>query len=426
MSDARDFSHIVRCFTVIPVSFLSGPKCPDGRGYASACHPVLVISPARRTAFQILRRVEEEHAFASDALAAASNRLAEKDAALAEEITFGVLRHQAQLDTLIGLFSGKRVERLDHEVTIALRMGIYQMRYLDRIPSYAAVGESVELVKVAGKRSAGSFVNAVLRKVNRDPVQWPTRAVRLSMPEWLLSAWDLEYGEENATRMAAAALRPPESFLRTGSTREGLQLEPAEIPGSFRVTGGSTRGVRLQDIGSQSVVPLLELEAGMRFLDLCAAPGNKTAQALESGVAAIACDLHLHRLRQVTGCERVVLDGAQGLPFRGQFDRVLVDAPCSGTGTLARNPEIKWRLQPQDLPNLHAKQVQILKNALTAVQPGGRLVYSTCSLERQENEDVIAEVAEDAGHRFHVRSMSHRLPGVQPGDGFFAAVIDIP
>ncbi len=145
---------------------------------------------------------------------------------------------------------------------------------------------------------------------------------------------------------------------------------------------GDITGLRIQDIGSQSVVPLLDLHAGQTFLDVCAAPGNKTAQALESGVLGIACDLHWHRLQTVNGCARVVIDATSGIPFSSRFDRILVDAPCSGTGTLGRNPEIRWRLRPDDLEELHRKQVQILRNGLACLVRGGRLVYSTCSLVR--------------------------------------------
>jgi 16S rRNA (cytosine967-C5)-methyltransferase len=185
------------------------------------------------------------------------------------------------------------------------------------------------------------------------------------------------------------------------------------------VVEGDTSGLRIQDIGSQSIVPLLELQPEQTFLDLCAAPGNKTAQALESGVRAVACDIHLSRLEHMTdlGCALVTLDATLPLPFTARFDRILVDAPCSGTGTLGRNPEIKWRLRPSDLPDLHQKQLKLLRNAVERLAPGGRLVYSTCSLEREENEAV----AEESGAR--IERLWQRIPGLQPGDGFFAAVL---
>jgi 16S rRNA (cytosine967-C5)-methyltransferase len=187
------------------------------------------------------------------------------------------------------------------------------------------------------------------------------------------------------------------------------------------VLSGSTAGLRMQDIGSQTVVPLLDLRPGVTFLDLCAAPGIKTAQALETpGVRAIACDLYAHRLRHVSGCARVSLDATQPLPFRREFDRVLVDAPCSGTGTLGRNPEIRWKLRPEDLEDLHDRQAAILRRALDHLKPGGRLVYATCSLERRENEDVVSAVGA------HVVHTHRRIPGIDAGDGFYAAVIELP
>ena len=348
-----------------------------------------MISPGRRAAFDVLQRVESG-AWADDLLRAAARRLAPRDAALACEIVFGVLRRRMQLDFLIGFYSGREA-RLDAEVRTALRMGIYQLRFLDRVPAHAAVSESVALVRRAGKSSAAGFVNAVLRKVDRGDIAWPDRATALSMPPWLLERWERRFGAEAAAKIAAAALEPPPSFWR---------------------------GARQQDIGAQSIVPLLELGPGLTFLDVCAAPGNKTAQALEAGVRAVACDLHPGRLKSVEGCPRVALDATRPLPFSRRFDRILVDAPCTGTGTLGRNPEIKWKLTPGDLADLHARQVCILRHAVAQLAPGGRLVYSTCSLEREENEEVVEEALPGLAVETHLR-----LPGIEPGDGFFAAVI---
>jgi 16S rRNA (cytosine967-C5)-methyltransferase len=352
------------------------------------------VSPARGLAFEILTAVERG-GYASDLLAARAAPLDTRDAGLASEIVFGVLRYRAQLDHLIERYSGKPAARLDEPVRLALRMGIYQLRYLERVPAHAAVSESVELIKRARKRSAAGFANAVLRKVDRDPVAWPSPAVDLSHPAWLLERWERQYGPETAAAIARANLRVPETYVNPETAR-------------------------IQDIGSQSIVPLLRLRSGQTFLDLCAAPGNKTAQALAAGVRAIACDIHLHRLAplKALGIPLVVLDGARPLPFQRRFDRILIDAPCSGTGTLAHNPEIKWRLQPADLPDLQARQVALLEQGRGALAPGGLLVYSTCSLEHEENDDVLASVP----GALVVETM-RRLPGREPGDGFFAAVI---
>ena len=353
-------------------------------------------TPARAVAHEILLQVEGG-GYASDLLLARTGGLDSRDAGLASEIVFGTLRYRAQIDFLIEWYSGRK-QKLDAEVRTALRMGIYQLRYLERVPAHAAVADSVELVKRARKRSAAGLVNAVLRKVTRDPVAWPCREVELSCPEWLLARWEAHYGREIAEGIARAALREPEKYVRIG---------PA--------------GPRTQDIGSQSIVPLLRLRAGQRFLDLCAAPGNKTAQALEYGVHAVACDLRLRRLAQLKGLgvDLVVLDGTRQLPFARRFERILVDAPCSGTGTLGRNPEIKWRLRPTDLEDLRRRQTALLDHARGALAPGGLLVYSTCSLEAEENEQVVAAVPPHL-----VLETMRRIPGRDPGDGFFAAVIE--
>lgn len=382
------------------------------------CH---VISQARICAFRVLQRVKAG-GYASDLLLQLASGLDSRDAGLASEIVLGSLRVQAQLDFLIEHYSGRAASTLDEEVRIALRMAIYQIRYLDRIPARAAVDDSVELVKHARKRSAAGFTNAVLRKVAREPVPWPDRATELSEPAWLLAEWDAQFGADTAAGIARAFLRTPETYVRNPPERPGLAAEPTDVSGAYQVLAGDTTGLRIQDIGSQAIVPLLDLHPGQRFLDLCAAPGNKTAQALESGVAAIACDLHWHRLHQMKGYTRVVLDATGPLPFRAMFDRILVDAPCSGTGTLARNPEIRWKLQPSDVTDLQRRQIAILRNALDQLQAGGRLVYSTCSLERLENEDVV-QAAINARPEWQVLETVRRTPGIQPGDGFFAAVI---
>jgi 16S rRNA (cytosine967-C5)-methyltransferase len=373
-----------------------------------------MISPARKVAFTVLLKTEEG-GFASDLLLSRSVQLDSRDAGLASEIVFGCLRRQAQLDWIIKSATNRDPAKLDAAVRIALRMGLYQLRHLERVPPHAALNESVELVKSAKKTSAAGLVNAVLRRAPRGPVEWPNRSIALSMPEWLISGWDRQFGA--GERIAEAGLHPPETFVRNPPNDANLKLQSTEIPGAFRVLQGDTSGLRIQDIGSQSVVPLLDLQSGQTFHDVCAAPGNKTAQALESGVIAIACDLHWKRLQTVKGCDRVVIDAAEGIPFRAKFDRVLVDAPCSGTGTLARNPEIRWKLKPADIEDLHQRQVRILRNALGSVKPGGRLVYSTCSLEKRENEDVVTET----GAQIH--EMRYRIPGRDAGDGFFAAVL---
>lgn len=394
-------------------------------------------STPRQIAFDVLLRVAKDAKFASDELRAMSSRLDERDAGLASEIVFGCLRYQAQLDYLIPFYAGKSAA-LDLEVRIALQMGIFQLRYLDRVPPHAAVMESVELTKRAKKISASGFVNAVLRKVSRAPVRWPNPEVELSVPSWMLSRWKRFYGADAARAIAATALEKPESYLRVPAVAsvEGLDVEPTDIEGCWKLRSGEPGAFRQQDIGSQAVVPLLDLKPGLTMLDLCAAPGNKTAQALESSVSIVATDREWRRLRTLEGLpvDRVVLDGTEPLPFSRKFDRVLIDAPCSGTGTLSRNPEIKWRLQQADLVRFQERQRKLVTRALEVLAPGGVLVYSTCSLEPEENREVVETFARAekpgapaarAGSGVRTYRAMERLPGREPGDGFFAAAIRV-
>ena len=256
----------------------------------------VAVSSARRAAYDVLVGVERG-AFSSDLLAAENMDRDSRDAGLAEEIALGVLRWRSAIDFIIEKLAGRPVQKLDFEVLTALRMGVYQIRWLDRIPGYAAIHESVELIKSARKRSAAGFANAVLRKVTRDPVDWPDDARRLSCPQWLLDRWTARYGAEAAQGIAAAALQRPERFVRIGPKDEvPAGMEATEVPGAFIAPAGI--GGRVQDISSQTIIPLLELQPGQKFLDVCSAPGNKTAQALETDVEVIAADLSATRDRK--------------------------------------------------------------------------------------------------------------------------------
>ena len=370
---------------------------------------------ARTAAFAALLAIERG-AWSAEALASKSAHLDSRDAGLASDIVFGTLRRQGEIDALIDKYSRRTAAKLDEAVRLAMRMALYQIRFLDRVPAHAAVNDSVELVRRAGKSSAASFVNAVLRRALREPVAVSETA---SMPPWLLHRWIARFGEEAAFGIVHAALLPPQRYIRVGCATPPEGAVPTDVPGCYILESGSPAPYRFQDIGSQSVVPLLDLQPGQSFLDVCAAPGNKTAQALETPLRAIACDLHPVRARLLLplGIAVAVIDATQPLPFANRFDRILVDAPCTGTGTLARNPEIKWRLRPADVEDLQRRQKAILQNALKLLTPEGRLVYSTCSLECEENEEVIQSSGATILKTFQ------RLPGRDPGDGFFGALL---
>lgn len=388
-------------------------------------------SLARRLAFDVLLLVERG-GYAADLLYRRSGKLLPADAALAHEIVFGVLRRRSQLDFLLQVHLSRPLAKLDIEVLTALRMGAYQLHFLDRVPSHAAVSESVSLARAARKTSATGMVNAILRKVMGAgfPATFPDRATALSMPEWILRRWEQAFGEERAVGLAEAFLRKPEVYTRlplgkSPSDYPGIELAETEIAGCRKVLKGNLQasGLRQSDIGSQWVGTLLDVQPGDEVLDLCAAPGNKTAVLAETGRIAAACDANFQRLVAMgsDGFPRVQLDATQPLPFSRLFPRILVDAPCSGTGTLGRNPEIRWRITPEKLREFPPIQRAMLRNALQALAPGGVLVYATCSLEIEENENIVRDVCHDYGVE-----MARRMPGVSPGDGFFAAVVRKP
>ena len=440
------------------------------------------VSPARRVAFDILSRVETEQAYASVLLAALPDSgLSREDRALAREIVLGVLRWQLSLDNFIERYSERSTHRFDTQVLIALRIGLYQLHHLTRIPQSAAVNESVNLVKRARTASAAPLVNAVLRKAARhttepagrgiaDPME--RASVELSHPRWILERWQSAIGQLETRQLALANNSAPETAFRVNTLRtsekkalddlrgEGVITRASQVcPGAFVVESGpasviaqsARRGlIYVQDEASQLVSILLQPRSGHRVLDLCAAPGSKTSQMAilaEDQAWIIACDRHPHRLTTLGAtCERMgiksvdalALDATRDLPFvsaRIEFDRVLVDAPCSGTGTLRGNPEIKWRLSLEDITRLAQLQLSLLERAASSVTPGGRLVYSTCSIELEENEEVVGRFIEgttlfklirpDAPadlitNDAYVRTFPHR----DGTDGFFAAVFE--
>ena len=432
------------------------------------------ISPSRKAAFDVLHRVCTKDAYAADLLhSGLLDGLSAADRALATEITMGVLRWQQPLENALTVHLTKSSVRLDHEVRTALLMGAYQLVFLNRIPASAAVNDSVALVKRARKHSAAGLVNAVLRKIADDKDALLERKIFDTVaahPAWLVERWSRRYGEQITQKICAFDQQVPVTAIRcTRAVKaelgsEGVRVEHGHIcRQAWRVAAGDVTAtkafregrVAIQDEASQLVALLLE--GGARILDCCAAPGGKTALIAERNRSAkiVATELHEHRFRlmrkrvRVANVEFLHLDARQ-LPAQkiSPFDRVLADMPCSGTGTLARNPEIKWRLKPEDLTDLAGRQREILRAALECVAPGGTLVYSTCSLEPEENEQVIEDILK-SDPRFALRSCRELLqkleseeelvagiteqitsgeflrtiPGVHDCDGFFAALI---
>ena len=441
------------------------------------------LSSARAAAFDILLRVERESSYASELLHADTyNRLSAQDHALTMELVMGVLRWRSRLDAEIAPASSQPLSKLDLEILIALRLALYQFRWLDRIPKRAALHESVELVKRARKRSAAPFVNAVLRKLSTaapqstpEPDSAEAIASTLAHPAWLVERWIHHYGLATAAEICRHNQRIPPTTIRLRSptaeselNAQGIKLKPGSLLASARrVLSGditTTRAFRqddivIQDEASQLVAILIGRAQGeVRILDCCAAPGGKTLAIADQNPTAeiTAVEIHPHRARLlqnlVSGSKHnigTVVADATNLPFTSPYHRILADVPCSGTGTLSRNPEIKWRLKPEDLSDLHTRQRAILCSALAQLSPDGRLVYSTCSLEKEENEDVVEEIlAQDNSiHLLDCRSeldllknagdlvwpdpasltrgpYLRTIPGIQPCDGFFAAILE--
>lgn len=418
------------------------------------------ISPARLAAFRILQQVETG-AFSSVLLAAEEPHLQPVDRALCHELVLGVLRRQLFLDRIVEHFSKRRVESLDPPVRIALRLGLYQLRFLTRIPNSAAVNESVSLVRVARLSSATAFVNALLRRAVREREYNPAAdvtdpleriAVQASHPAWLIERWAKLFGVEDTEAFARANNTVPPVAFRVVHTRAddaevlaklrdaGATLEASQIvDGAWRVTGAiaivrelSAAGeIYLQDEASQLVARAMDVKPRERVLDLCAAPGGKTtlmADRADDQAFIIAGDRSATRLATVVATTRLhqlksimptVLDATKPLPFaRASFDHVLVDAPCSGTGTLRTNPEIRWRLAPSDFASLADQQKQIVSRAVHVLKPGGRLVYSTCSVELEENEEVIKDL------NLKLIKKLRTWPQREGSDGFFISILE--
>ena len=439
-------------------------------------------------ALRVLSRVEQVRAFADLSLhaALAQSELAAADRALATELVYGTLRWRGRLDFLLSSVSDRKLDELDPLVRSTLRVGAYQLVFSDRIPASAAVDESVRCVQAAGAERASGYVNAVLRRLAvehgsmllpdlvTDPLGHLMHA--LSLPAWLAERWIERFGATEAAALAESLNRVPPRGVRTNrlrGSRDALLAELRERHPDAAACRFSPDGIVLgrrgdpgldpafregrftiQDEASQLVVELLDPRPGERVLDACAAPGGKAtaiAERIGRDGSVRALDRHERRLGLLMrdtrrlGLENIsaeTRDASQPLPERlvaGGFDRVLVDAPCSGLGTLRRNPDARWRVQPGDVPRLAELQLAILRSVAPALKPSGALVYSTCTLLPEENEAVVEAFLRDAPS-FRLVPRAALPASVQPlteeagfmrlfphrhdTDGFFAARIE--
>ncbi len=405
------------------------------------------------------------------------NQIQGPDRGLLTELTLGVLRHQRSLDHQIQQLLDRPISQLDIKVLILLRMGIYQLQQLDRIPDHAAVHETVELAKLLAPRAKG-LVNAVLRNFLRcrDQLAWPDRtadpenwlATTYSLPDWLVKDWLNRFTLDVAEQLAKASNQPPLLTIRVNT----LKTNPAYLLELFASKGidaalcnYAPEGIRLlqrcqvtelpgfgeglffvQDEASQLVARLLEPLEGETLLDACAAPGGKAthlAQLMGDKGEIVATDLNPRRLRQIEdniqrlgiNCIKVEAGDLLAPDYQQgrQFDRILLDAPCSGLGIIRRHPEAKWRIDPGEVRRCAERQKLLLAAAARLLKPGGLLVYATCSTSIEENEAVIDDfLASEAGYVLDCKTIFSAdlttidgffrfWPHQHGTDGFFAA-----
>ena len=447
-----------------------------------------MTAPARAAAYHALRAIAEERADLPAALVQSRRHLPdERDRALAAEIVTGTLRWQRNLDHLVEHFAARPIAKIDSDVLHILRLSLYQLLHLDRVPASAVVDDAVDLARQAKKASATGFVNAVLRSTQRKRPHLPLTprpgagaprdatlaylGITHSHPEWLVARWFDRYGLEATERWVQFNNGTPPMTVRANTLRSTRDEVAATLrtfdietertrhaPDGLVVTAGNPLrspavggSFLIQDEASQLMSIAVAAQPGERVLDLCASPGGKTvvlaADMRDSGTI-VACDVRPRRLTLLRDSVRasgashvqiVHLSREGHLPFRGHFDRVLVDAPCSGLGTLRRDPDIRWRRHAGDLPALAASQLALLERAAPLVRTGGRLVYATCSSEPDENEVVVdtflaghpefelLDLRAAGGPQFsgllNERGMLQTLPFAHGLEAFFAAAL---
>jgi 16S rRNA (cytosine967-C5)-methyltransferase len=408
------------------------------------------VTPARQVAFAVIRRVFEQDAYADRALHGEAKGLDPRERALAMQLAFGTVQRRLSLDYLIEQLASRPVDELDARTLAALRLGLYQLVFLDGVAAHAVVGESVELAK--GSSGGHKLVNAVLRRATRELPQLPAddtpagAAIAHSYPPWLVELWWERFGADTTRGLLRAGNEPGELALRANSLVATPAALAAALPVPTRPAGDELPeglvvegpfdahahelwregAYAAQSRASMLVARALDPQPGERVLDLCAAPGGKTthlAALMGDRGEIVAVERHAGRataLRRT--CERlrassveVVVGDAARFTAGEPFDRVLVDPPCSGLGTLQGHPDLRWRSSPEAIERLAQTQANILRAGVAALRPGGTLVYSTCTLSPRENEEQVAAVD------LRVESERLVLPHLDRTDGFYIA-----
>ena len=412
------------------------------------------ISPSRIAAVEILTKIEKDKAFSSVLLPQFEETLATNDRALCHALVLGVLRNQIYLDALISKLSGGK--KIDSVVKIILRIALFQIIFLDKIPAHAVLNDAVNLTQKAKKTSAKGFVNAILRRFQREKIELSFTdeieklSIETSHPRWLIEKWITQFGIDETAKLAIANNQTPKSSYRwTAKTTDAVKKSlEKETDAKFLRELAENGKIYFQEEGSQMVGNVVNLKENDKFLDVCAAPGSKTTQVisnfkLQSSNLIVAGDFSSKRTKKLKeNCERqgaksvniLQYDAEESLPFADEsFDVILVDAPCSGTGTIRHNPEIRYFLEEKDFENLARKQLKILINASKLVRSGGHIIYSTCSLEIDENEAVANQFLSENSQFEKVsplldknfitdENFGRTFPPRDDTDGFFIAV----
>lgn len=397
-----------------------------------------VIASAREIALDILVKVEQQGAYSNLLLNSSLQKTAisREDAGLVTELVYGTISRMNTLDYVLGGFVNKGVAKLQPWVRNLLRLSLYQIMYLDRIPSHAAVNEAVNIAKKRGHKGISGMVNGVLRSVLRagdlpvlaqDLTQAERISIQYSHPQWLVECWIAEYGVDTAEAICVANNEPPAVSVRVNTTmisreallkqmtEQGLHASASEVsPCGIVVKGGGNLAlsswyrdgyISVQDESSMLVAEAVAPEPGMRVLDCCAAPGGKTThmgELMKDEGYIFANDLHPHKAKLISdqamrlGLDSVVTGSEDALDLEHtlehhSFDRILLDAPCSGLGVIRRKPDLKWRKQPEDVASIASLQRQLLQSVSKLLKPGGILVYSTCTTAQAENSEVVAD-----------------------------------
>ena len=412
------------------------------------------MANARKTAVKVLVKIQKEGTYSNLAVAEAlkNSELNPQDKSLATAIIYGVLDRKITLDYILSKFLKTPINKTEPFTLMVLRSALYQIKYMDKIPESAAVNEAVKIMKSSKFSRNSGFVNGVLRSVLRTDVEIPKGdspedlSVRYSCPLWIVESFLKDYGIEDTKALLEESLKPAPTVLRINNARADI----SEIEKEYEIKDNSielTKGMDItnselykkgfvyaQDYASQKAVEVLNPKSGDRVLDLCSAPGGKAftmANLMGNKGEIIACDLYPHRVELIRRTAKrlgldiiktAVADATEYNPKFGEFDCILCDVPCSGLGVIRRKPEIKYNALP-DLEELKNIQLGILKNAVKYLKKGGKLLYSTCTLRREENEKLVISFQKEYNDLCKVYEHTF-MPHKDGTDGFYCALFE--